>query len=317
MRTKMLCLSLIVLVAAVARVSAEEPSAATLRAKTIAPFIDELTVAVARVDISQLKLDPIFDEACSLVPDRAQEILTAQMTANMIREMFVSAGGKDVYAVVSLADVPREPLLVVVPLYEKTNEAMVKSMLMQAQLPVVERCGDVLIAGRKEVIERVKAIEPDCRPGLAPAFEAAGDTTIQLLVLPPKHTQRVVEEILPELPEAIGGGATTSLTRGFLWGAVGLSGPPKLTARVVVQSEDKQYAAKAQAKWGDVAKAVAKAKEVREKFPEVEELTSLVKPRIEGTQLIIDFDGADEKVREAYRELRARVVEFASEAKKD
>ena len=206
MRTKMLCLSLIVLVAAVARVQAEEPSAATLRAKTIAPFIDELTVAVARVDISQLKLGPIFDEACELVPDRAQEILTAQMTADMIREMFVSAGGKDVYAVVSLADVPREPLLVVVPLYEKTNEAMVKSMLMQAQLPVVERCGDVLIAGRKEVVERVKAIEPDCRPEMAAAFEAAGDTTIQLLVLPPKHTQRVVEEILPELPEAIGGG---------------------------------------------------------------------------------------------------------------
>ena len=52
-----------------------------------------------------------------------------------------------------------------------------------------------------------KRLRPITRPELTTAFETAGDTAIQAILLPPKYFRRVIEETMPQLPKEIGGGA--------------------------------------------------------------------------------------------------------------
>ena len=74
------------------------------------------------------------------------------------------------------------------------------------------------------------------------AFEAAGDSAIQALLLPPKHFAKVFDETMPELPAEIGGGSGKIVTQGVKWAALGVNLPPKTAARLVVQSQDAQAA---------------------------------------------------------------------------
>ena len=84
----------------------------------------------------------------------------------------------------------------------------------------------------------VPDIAADARPELAAAFEAAGDTAVQVIFTPPKYFKRVVEEIMPQLPKEIGGGEGAMLTKGCLWAAIGLDLPPQISAKLVIQSQD-------------------------------------------------------------------------------
>ena len=71
-----------------------------------------------------------------------------------------------------------------------------------------------------------------------PALEAAGDTAAQVLLLPPKHYRRVLEEAVGEFPKELGGGSMKILTEGVLWAAVGIDLDPRPALRMVIQSED-------------------------------------------------------------------------------
>ena len=44
----------------------------------------------------------------------------------------------------------------------------------------------------------------------------------QFLLLPTADIRRVIEEMIPTLPGAVGGGPSTTITRGCLWAAVGV-----------------------------------------------------------------------------------------------
>jgi len=59
-------------------------------------------------------------------------------------------------------------------------------------------------------------------PELTAAFEAAGDSAVQVALIPPAYAARVIDELMPEFPKQLGGGPTTVLTRGISWAAAGI-----------------------------------------------------------------------------------------------
>src|SRR6185295_2521638 len=84
-----------------------DPAAA---AATIAPYLDEQTVAVAHVDLRRIDISAIRkalgnndkaakDGPSELLPERVDHWL----------KKFQNAGGSDLFVVVSLADVPERP----------------------------------------------------------------------------------------------------------------------------------------------------------------------------------------------------------------
>lgn len=79
------------------------------------------------------------------------------------------------------------------------------------------------------------------RPELEEALRAVDKYPVRLLFLPPEHVKRTFRELLPRLPDSLGGGTSSWLTDGLRWAAVGLD-PATLKLHGVVQAESAEAA---------------------------------------------------------------------------
>jgi hypothetical protein len=267
-----------------------EPFDAAARAKVIAPLLDGQTFAVAHVDVTRVSLDPLCDELLRLVPDAKDVIAAGKSQLGSTLAAFLRAGGKDIYVVFTFAAGLREaPLVGAIPLYPRSDEKAIWATL--GRHLVCERRGEMLlVAEGREALQRTAGLTPDPRPELAAAFEAAGDTAAQVLLLPPKYSRRVIEETTPELPKELGGGESRVLTRGLLWAALGIDAPPQTALRLVIQSEDAAAAEALRARCGDLLRLVAQAGGGTEVLPQVDQLAALVTPSVEGDRLVLRLD---------------------------
>ena len=303
MRIQTSGLFLLALLAAGTAVAGEQFDPAA-RAKTIAPFIDEQTVLIARVDLSRLEVDPLVDKAVELISDvvpeaRAEldrfreEEQQARAQMRKLQAAFRQAGGKEVYLLLSLADISfrNDPVpFLIVPLGESADEKALAALFRQTDLGVQQRLGNVLFVGTRPTFDRLKALSPTPRPEIAAAFRAAGDTVGQAVLLPPKYAARVIEEMLPNLPQEIGDGPSTAITHGLLWAAVSADPPPKMSLKLVVQSRDAQSAAAFREKWIAALQLLGRQKEVRERIPTFDRIATLLTPKAEPDRLTLTFD---------------------------
>src|SRR5262245_58450905 len=116
---------------------------ATDPAKVIAPFVDENTLAVARVDAARLDLPPIMDQITALGLMEADKRNALQQQLTKAREQFLKAGGRDIYLLVHLADLPAHPFTVVVPLNDGADAAALMTVLRQT-VPINELAVDTI-----------------------------------------------------------------------------------------------------------------------------------------------------------------------------
>lgn len=284
-------------------VAQEKPDPAA-RAKVVAPFIDEQTVLIARVDLLRLEVDPLVDKAVALIRDVVPEAQAelegfrreekqARAGLKGLQAAFRQAGGKEVYLLFSLADISfrNDPVpFLIVPLGEGADEKALAALFRETGLDVHQRLGDVLFVGTRSTVDRLRALSPSPRPEIAEAFRAAGDTAAQAVLLPPKYAARVIEEMLPSLPKEISGGASTVITRGLLWAVVSADPPPKTSLKLVIQSQDNQAAKALREKWAALLALVGKEKEVRQRMPQFDKLAALLTPEVEGDRLTLVFD---------------------------
>jgi len=321
MRTTLILLTAL----AAAGAPAGPARAADDRAKTLAPFLDEQTLVVGRIDVTRIDPKAIFAKvrqfAAKVEPDpgarkglergfaHAEEFTAAQLGR------FTQAGGRDMYVVVSLADLPPEPLFVVVPLGPKADAKAIIRWLRgegpttatrpaataptaragkRGPLPfgveVLEEIHGAVVAGRKQTLDRLRRMKPAPRPEVAKAFAAIGSAAVEVLILPTADSRRVIEEMMPTLPEEVGGGPSTAVTRGFLWAAMALDGPPKMSLRVVVQSKD---AASAKAFHGVFRRsfaALAGHTRAQQVLPEIKGILTALTPAVEGDHLVLTLD---------------------------
>jgi len=212
----------------------------------------------------------------------------------------------------SLSDLPR-PLLVVLPLGEGADAEAIQRAIPAASRgpasrparedsgrggyhPTTEVVRGAVLFGLSPQIERVRKMDkPHNRPELAKAFAAAGDTTVQLLILPTDDARRVIEEMLPELPAELGGGSSKVFTRGMLWTAIGADPPPKTKLAVTIQSESP-----------DAAKAFHKTlvrylrtwlivllggeDKAKQLVPELDKHLAMVTPKVADDRLTLTLD---------------------------
>jgi hypothetical protein len=267
------------------------------RAKAIAPFIDTQTFAVLHVDLTRLAVDPVFEKIGGVFPDkeRAAEIKKA---IGDIHQRLVHAGVKDVYGVFTFARGWRQGFaFAAIPLTADSDEKAIRDAL---PLPAVTRHGDVLLAAdNPDTLSRVPGMTADPRPELIPALEAAGDTALQCVLLPPKHYRRVLEETTPEIPKEFGGGSVRVLTQGMLWAAIGIDAPPRPAVRLVVQSQDGQAAQAFRTKLADWMRLCRQIPGVEAAIPKYDEMAAILTPKVEGSQLVLILDEEHQGVEKA------------------
>jgi hypothetical protein len=264
-----------------------EPPAAPARAAAdvIAPFIDDDTIAVAHVDLSRTDVDKWFALATAFVPARAPLPQVKEFSRQYL-EAVRRVGGRDLYLVVSLADVPESAgagrdygPFAVIPLARQPKEDALGPF--QGERTVAEKIGDVLFIGRRGTRERLATATPRRRPELGRALQAVGESEVKLVVIPGSDRRRVVEELMPTLPAQLGGGPTTILTRGALWAALGADASPQPALRLVIQSQT-----------ADAARALRDylTGALRERLTHLGELNEIFMPEVRDDRLAVTLD---------------------------
>jgi hypothetical protein len=270
--------------------TAEAPSSPEDRAKAIAPYLDRQTIGVGYVDVRRVEPKALVDLFVRLLPegsvDQEQTLAGISSAISTLRQYEIP----EFYVVVSLADLPDKPPLIL-PTGERSNvEGLVKAAPWQSRYYVrVEKLNRAVIIGSQRALDRFKRQPPEPRPELVEAFRAAGDAAVQLLVLPSKDDRRVVEEMLPQLPPEIGGGPSTILTRGLRWMAVGINLPPATSLHVVIQSQDAAAAAALREKWIAATRLLGR-KELPQVVQNLERPASLLIPEVQGDRLVVSSE---------------------------
>jgi hypothetical protein len=263
-------------------------------ADAVTPFLDEQTLAVAHIDLTKVDAVTLATTLTDLGAIDADETQDVKARGGRWLAAFTKAGGKDLYVVISLADLPNSPF-VIVPLGEGADARAIANLLDLPELPPGprEKIGDAVFAGSAEALERLRALKPQARPELAKALTAAGDVAVQVALVPPAHLARVVEEMMPALPKEVGGGSAKVLTHGVKWAAIGLDARPRTALRLTIQSQD-----------------AASAKALAEALPRLAKGMALPSPKVVEDRVTLSLEGRE--VRSKLGPLVRRAVQAAA-----
>ena len=218
---------------------AQTASSAAAKAAVIAPYLDDQTLAVARIDLRQLDPVELVKTAGRLAPptdtDFPKQLAKLEQNAKGALQALSTTGVSELYVVFSLADLPKEPFFVVAPL--KADADAQKAVPLLRQLLRSEEADarpGVVILGKKSTVERLKTLRPAARPEVVRGFERAGDAALTLVICPSDDTRRVLREMLPRLPDEVGGGSGKMLADGVQWAVLaaqaGTAEPPERDA---------------------------------------------------------------------------------------
>jgi hypothetical protein len=286
-------------------------------AKAIAPYLDEGTLFVAHADMTRVDLLPAVARVKEIFPRIGTPAEQAAAMADVDRAVaaaqkwiadFTKAGGRDIFAVVSMSDFPNSPIVLVVPVEKGADAQIIIKLLGPPDganpadpadaTATAQLRGNVIIWARKPTLDRLATLKPTPYPDLAKIFEAAGDTAAQGLYVPSADTRKVLAEMLPNPPQGPFAGAGGSIAKELVWIAQGMDLSPKLSFNLVMQTPD---AASAAALSDTINKGIELGKQmmVREvkRWPEAgrllgdaDALAKAFTPTVAGDRLTLHLD---------------------------
>ena len=290
MKPLICCMSAIVLLAASAGAFADAKSDAAARAKAIAPFIEEETAVVVHVDLTRVDPSAVLEVAARFDTVSPSQLASAKKEATKQLARAIRAGLKEWYLIVTPGNQGWQPSMFgVVPIPPGADVAVIRTALNVP--PGARQTSDgTLVVSVNHPMEPPREFHPVARPELATALEAAGDSAVQVAMIPPAYASRVIDELMPQFPKEIGGGPTTILTRGVTWAAAGIDLPPHLAVRLTIQSADAQAAEALRAKLAEMMRRAGLCKEVRDVVPKYDEVAAVLAPKVEGDRLVLVLD---------------------------
>ena len=300
MRILPVCLGLSALLLLSNAARAENKFDPAARVKVIAPFLELQTTVVIHVDVTRIKVDPLFDQLVRLVPQVKDQLAELKLALSVPQALLTGAGGKDIYVIFTLSrPLVSEPVFAVIPLEPGMGETALRALCEKGDIAVERRGGLLLLMSRRQgTSEWLNSLKPAPRPEVTAAFEAAGDTAVQVLLVPPAYTARVIDEVMPQLPQEIGNGPSRIMSRGISWAALGLDAPPHPALRLVVQSKDASAATALLAKWVEIQGILRRNQEIKEYLPEYDRLARLLMPAVEKDRLTLVLDEKNQRAGE-------------------
>lgn len=272
----------------------------------VAPFLDEQTLLVGRLDVRQLDPAALIGTLARLAPPDDQEFpkqlgALEQKTKNGVQALTTS-GVSELFAVVSLADLPTQPVFVVAPLKAGSDPAAAAQLLRQLfRFEQADTRPGLVVLGKAATLERLKSQPSAPRPEFAKGFERLGSAGLQVVFAASDDTRRVLREMLPRLPEEIGGGSGKVLSDGLLWAAIGAQLPPRLSVSATIQSRDPESAAALRGMLVSGFQLLGRQPEIRRQWPQVDDLARLMTPRLSGDQLLLNITDQSAEMEQVLR----------------
>lgn len=264
------------------------------QAAVVAPFLDESTCFIARVDtgVDLGQAASLFGKPW-LPPEQAAQI--GQQYA-AFRQPFDAVGVKEVYLISVPLDLwnqadPLSLAFAVVPVPAGRDADTLKRLLHGVANNVAEVRGDVVVTGSQAVLDRLRKPQAAPRPELLAAWQATGGGQLQVAVLPPAGFAKIARETLSEPDPALGFAPGPAVARGLKWAALGLNLPPKsFGGRFVIQSADEAAAQQIERL---LARGIAEGEKSAGfalQFPSFLGRAKVALPKREGSQLVTRID---------------------------
>lgn len=233
----MMTRTLLLAVAVAGPLAAQAPKAPDF-AETVAPFLDEHTLVVARLDLSKVQVEP-FAGLMAMLGGSDEDTATMLKVAKTWLAEFAKKGGRDVFVTYGAADFPTLPC-VLIPINESPEQRkdlgdLIKSAVGDDEY-LIEKIHGCMAVGKENALDRLKARKPVKRFDLLEALDLGKDDPVQLAFAMSEDAKKIHEEIAPTLPDELGGGSVTKLTRGVKWAALTVGPAPKLSARWTVMA---------------------------------------------------------------------------------
>jgi hypothetical protein len=216
--------------------AAFDPAAA---AKTVAPFIQEDTYLIARVDLAQIRLGALADQLAAEEPRIKNAVFRYRDRVQDLCDTLRAAGVHEFYWLFSLRPLSEHHSgMAVIPGGSAIDEQALRR-IPQLSGFAFRRSGDVLLAAQRPAfLEDAIPETPDPRPDLETAFAAAGDGAVQLVLILPKYTARVVDELGYNPPAGFNLGWGTVAIQSIRWLAFGLELSPRPSGKLILQSDN-------------------------------------------------------------------------------
>jgi hypothetical protein len=218
-----------------APVAAGESPGPDARAKVIAPFVDGLTVAVLRVDLSRIDVDALATRLGKLGTLMERDLEEARR----FKQALVRGGVREVYGVVTLADGPPATVFLVAPLDDQARPDDVTAAMREvgrgSATEQIRRA--VVMAPTKGALKRIRNLKPAPVPDLGKALAASGDAPVTAVAVMPPAVGKALEEPLAELPPPFDASVKV-VPRYTSWAAAGIELTPRLSFRAVVQARN-------------------------------------------------------------------------------
>ena len=252
-------------------------------ARVIAPYVDGQTFLVAHVDVSRIDLDVLAKLS-------GEDLQKVKAVATLAKTTFLRSGGKDVYVLMNWGR-PVDEVLLVAPLARDAATQALATLVTQIPGYEAEVKDNVLLAGTKKGMGRLKDLRPQALPDLAKALAAVGEGAAQVVFLPPFALKRAFVEMFPELPKELGGGNSSVLD--FLWAAARVDIGDTLALKVVVQAPDAKAATHIGKVFDRVVDFAAKNVEVKRDLPGFAKMIAMLTPKIQASRLTLDLNDKD------------------------
>lgn len=257
----------------------------------------DLTLLVARVDPARLLATPAPD------PDQDPLDLFARFaeTQRPLRpflEKIRAAGVGEFYVVCDLADLGPDGLFfLVAPALPGSNPNAVQALLAEAFKKnalfngfEVARLRGAMVAGSPNVLKRLRGAPGGSGADWEARFKEIRSGLLQVQLLPYDGWQRVVEELMPTLPDSVGGGPSTAMTRGLKWASLSLEVPPEPALRLEIQSESPADAQALLTMLLAGLDTLATNEDVTKHIADYEQLATALTPTVDGSSLVISLD---------------------------
>ena len=294
------CLLLLLITVVVSPIDVRAADDAAARAKIVAPYVDEQTIAVAHIDLARIDVAAAFQQTAAVLnlsEDRRSQMTAVQNRFQDLIAKLKTAGASELYIPINLADFPLPGPFVIVPVAVGGNARAVADVMhggrpggptgVPMRFEVCEPMGNVVFCGPKAILERIRGMKPVPRPELAAAFAATGEAAVQIALIPSDDQRRVLREMLPATPDGLTG---RTIADGLRWAGIGLNSPPNLSLNVTLQSRDAQAAAELKRYWMESWKMLGQLPAIQKNLQQFDRLTTLITPRVEQDRLVIHLN---------------------------
>lgn len=266
--------------------------------KALSPSIDDQTFALAHLDVSKLDLDALIEKVLSMAHEHMGPDAAGQSQADLAQfraqagaqlESFLRAGGKEVFAVFSMYDFPYFTVVIPIPpgsdqdkLFQEvrriSQDFKVGDLVFQVSGPVIQ-------VGPKQTVSRPRAASRERRKVLTAALQACGDTMAQVVFFPSADQRRILGEMLPPMAQDAGDGQWVTLSQDLEWAALGINGPPSLSANLTIQAASAEVADRVLTSIKALYAFIGQQVVAQEAVPELDEILRRLTPEKEGRYL--------------------------------